>query len=215
MSSNAVVLSPYRSNIGEHNNEFQSLELERATLIPLAETDHVRLAGGPAAYETPSLTIRGESGGAQYIFPNTYRRVLNPATLLTTDGDFVYNGQTGGYTVWTNGSQATITWFGQWATTTGSTGRIRINFPEAPKPLFANEQAGIFYLSARHPLLMTGCYVGDVTPGFIGGAGVSMQLFGITAAAGGLVHLDGSGSRSSGVTTGTMTYVVNPADLGP
>jgi len=215
MSSNAVVLSPYRSTIGEDNNEFQSLELERATLIPLAETNHVRLAGGPAAYETPNLTIRGESGDAQYIFPNPRQTVANPTTLLTSSGTFVFNGQTGQYTIWTNGSQATITWFGQWSSTTGSTGRIRINFPEAPKPLLANEQTGIFHLAQAGGSQMAGCCVGDVTAGFIGSAGVSLQLFGINAPDGALVDLLGPRVKSAGTTTGTMTYVVNPADLGP
>ena len=136
MSNNAVVLSPYVSPQTESSNEFQSIELERATVIPPAASGHVRIAGGPAAFASPTLAVRGEGNDQAFMFSSTF---LNRSDGYVTGGNPNTSWTMGdsNYSVAVNGFVCTVAVSMTWsAKTPGSTGgNFKVAVPDAPRVL--------------------------------------------------------------------------------
>ncbi len=216
MSSNAVVLSPYRPAVAEGSNAFDSLQVTQQTVLPTAQEGYVRINGGPTGNDEPSLNVMNDAGVQRTIYPNTRTRVTSPTTFLGSTGNFVYSGQDGQYIYWLHGAQCTVTWQASWTGSSGTTGEIRMSFTLAPKPFLngaGSLDAGIFQFAFGRAGQQSGIAVAVVRLGELGG-GMGLRLRGINDVDGGVSgSILASDSKTFGGTTGTVTYSVNPADL--
>ena len=134
MSNNAVVLSPYVSPQTEASNEFQSIELQRATVIPPAASGHVRITGGPAGFASPTLALRGEGDDQAFMFSSTFFNGVDGYVSGGAPNASWTMGDTQ-YSVAVNGFVCTVTVSMSWsAKTSGSTGgNFKVAIPSAPR----------------------------------------------------------------------------------
>ena len=156
MSNNAVVLSPYSVPPTESTNEFQSVELRRATVIPAAAVDHVRVTGGPTAFAQPSLALRGEGDDQVFFVAPLFLSAVNGYVTDSSYASWTMDNTL--YDVAVTGFTVTIAFALDWTLKSGTVGNFRAVFPGAPAALATSR-------SYCPPLVMATTGLGSVIQG--------------------------------------------------
>ena len=215
MSSNAVVLSPYRTLVTESNNEFQSIELQRATVIPPAAPDHVRFTAGPAGFASPTLAARGEGDDQAFMFTSTFFNGVDGYVTGGAPNTSWTMGDTQ-YSVAVNGFVCTVAVSMSWsAKTPGSTGgNFKVAVPGAPRIIAVGVQGA--HPNVVFPTAGSGSVIEGLATPFVlfddstGGTNTMViELSPINTNGTSVASITGANAPASGTIRATVTYFID------